>query len=94
MALKKSVCALLGALGILILVLDARTALQGAAAGMELCIRTVVPSLFPFLFLCGLLTDSLWGSRLLFLRVVGKRLGIPAGAESIQQSGFLGGYPA
>ena len=94
MTLKKSVCALLGALGILILVLDARTALQGAAAGMELCIRTVVPSLFPFLFLCGLLTDSLWGSRLLFLRVVGKRLGIPAGAESILLSGFLGGYPA
>ena len=94
MTLKKSVCALLCALGILILVLDARTALHGAAAGMELCIRTVVPSLFPFLFLCGLLTDSLWGSRMLFLKFAGNRLGIPSGAESILLSGLLGGYPA
>ena len=76
------------------LILDGRTALEGAAAGVDLCIRTVIPSLFPFLFFCGILTNSLWGNDFPILRPVSKRLGIPDGADSLLIAAILGGYPA
>ncbi|MGM9589996.1 MAG: hypothetical protein ACI3V0_07485 [Faecousia sp.] len=85
---------LFGAVGMLVLILDGETALQGATAGIDLCLRTVIPSLFPFLFLCAMLTDSLWGSSFRWLRPIARRLGIPSGAESLLIAALLGGYPA
>ena len=79
--------------GILILILDGQTALQGAYSGIEMCIKTVIPSLFPFITLSILLTSSLPGLNIPFLRSIGKVCGIPQGAESVLLSGFLGGYP-
>lgn len=79
---------------LMILVLDGKTAFQGAAAGVELCAKTVIPSLFPFLFFCSLLTESLWGCHFPGMSVLGIHLGIPKGAESLLIPGFLGGYPA
>ena len=45
----------------LALILDGRTAIDGARQGIELCLRTVIPSLFPFFVLSILLTSSLLG---------------------------------
>ena len=39
---------LTGAAGMLVLILDAKTALAGAKEGIQLCLYTVIPSLFPF----------------------------------------------
>lgn len=80
-------------LGMLILILDGKTALEGAQAGVELCLKTVIPSLFPFFLLSILLTSSFSGTSLPLLRPLGRLCGIPKGAESILISGFLGGYP-
>lgn len=81
------------ALGMLLLIFDSKTALFGAREGLDLCVRAVIPSLFPFFVLSILLTGSLTGIRLSFLRPLGKLLRIPEGVESILLSGFLGGYP-
>ena len=81
---------LAAALGMLILILDGKTGFSGAAEGIELCIRTVIPSLFPFFVLSGLLTTSLLGTK--FPVSLGL-LGVPKGAESLLLAGFLGGYP-
>lgn len=80
-------------MGMLILILDGRTALEGARQGIELCLKTVIPSLFPFFLLSILLTSSFMGSPLPILRPLGWLCGIPKGAESLLVSGFLGGYP-
>lgn len=85
--------AIASALGILVLILDAKTALSGAAAGVELCIRTVIPSLFPFFFLSVMLTATLVGRALPPLRWLGRLLRLPEGAECIYITGLLGGYP-
>lgn len=77
----------------LLLILDAKTALLGAREGVELCIRTVIPSLLPFFLLSQLLCHILTGNDLALLRPVGRWMGIPEGAESILAVGFLGGYP-
>ena len=81
------------ALGIFILILDSKTALDGAAAGLELCLKTVVPSLFPFLFLSNLLTHALNGSALPILRPVRRLFSMPENTEALLIPAFLGGYP-
>lgn len=80
-------------LGFLALILDGKTALAGAQTGIDLCIRTVIPSLFPFFLLSILLTVTLSGTEITLLKPIGHFLGIPQGSESILISGFLGGYP-
>lgn len=84
---------LIPATGMLVLILDSRTALQGIGEGIEICVRTVIPSLFPFFVLSVLLTGSMGSGSFSFLRPLGKLCGIPEGAEGLFVTGFLGGYP-
>ncbi len=79
--------------GMFLLILDGRTALEGAVQGIQLCIQSVIPSLFPFFFLSALMMGAFSGSGWKFLVPVGRWLGIPRGAESILLPAFLGGYP-
>ncbi len=76
----------------LLLIFDSRLALEGARNGLDLCIRTVIPSLFPFLVLSMLLTKDAGGTGR-WLRKVTKGLGIPAAAQPVLIPAFLGGYP-
>lgn len=61
-----------------VLILDSRHAAESAWEGIELCIRTVIPSLFPFFVLSIYLTGN---------------MGKQNAAASVVLSGFLGGYP-
>ena len=90
---KQLASALVGAFGMMLLILDSKTAIQGAEAGTQLCVRTLIPSLFPFLVVSGMLTGALSGQALPFLRTLGRICGIPGGAESVLAVGLLGGYP-
>ena len=81
------------ATGIALLILDSKTALAGAQQGVALCIQTVIPSLFPFFLFSILLTSSLMGRQIPFLRPLCRWCRIPEGAQSILIAGFLGGYP-
>lgn len=91
---RRLATAALSALGMLMLILDSKTALSGAADGVALCIRVAVPSLLPFFVLSMMLTSSLSGTSSKFFRPIGRLCGIPAGSESLLLVGFLGGYPA
>ncbi len=77
----------------LVLILDARTALDGAQAGVALCIRTLVPSLFPFFIFSILLTSTLRGQVFHLLRPLEQLCRIPAGSGALLAVGLLGGYP-
>lgn len=90
---RKAYVGIGAAMGMIVLILDSRTALEGARTGLDLCIRTVIPSLFSFFLLSILLTGSLLGSSLPWLRPIGRLCRMPKGAESILISAFLGGYP-
>lgn len=81
------------AAGMLALILDGSTALSGAREGIDLCLRVVIPSLFPFFVLSGLLSGALLGESLPLLRPLARLAGLPRGAESILAAGLLGGYP-
>ena len=82
------------AAGMLILILDSDTALQSAQNGVNLCIYTIIPSLFPFFVLSGMLTATLSGNSHRLVRPLGKLLGMPSGSETLFLTGILGGYPA
>ncbi len=90
---KKLLYGLGASFGMLILILDGKSALTGAVEGIRLCLQSVIPSLFPFIFLSILLTNAFLGSKLPFLSPLGKLCGIPEGTESILITGLLGGYP-
>ena len=79
--------------GILLLILDGRTALSGATKGLELCINTLIPSLFPFIVLSILLTGALAGQTLTLLRPIAFACKAPRGTESLLAVSVLGGYP-
>lgn len=85
---------ILAAIAMLVLVLDGKTAVAGAMEGTVLCLRVVIPSLFPFLVLSSTLTAGLSGKGLGALSPLLCRCGIPSGAEPLFLSGILGGYPA
>lgn len=72
------------------LILDIQTAIQAAAQAIEICVKTAIPSLFPFFVLSGILVPYASHLRLPFLR---KLLKLPDGWESIFLLGCLGGYP-
>lgn len=90
---KQKVFAAVYAIAMLMLILDAKTALSGAKEGVTLCLYTVIPSLFPFLFVSGMLSNTLVGLNIPFLRPLGRLCRIPAGGEPLLLLGLIGGYP-
>ena len=94
MQLRKTLTGILSGVCILALILDGKTAMQGASEGIRICIRSVIPALFPFFILSNLLTGVLIGCESKLLRPLGRLFRIPPGAESLLIPAFLGGYPA
>ncbi len=91
---KKIPTAIFGSLAMLMLILDSKTALSGGIEGLKVCLMTVIPSLLPFFVLSILLTSTLSGLQLKFLRPIGGLCKMPPGAEPLLLLGLLGGYPA
>lgn len=85
--------AILAASAMLVLILDSKTALQGASDGLDLCIRTLIPSLLPFFVLSSVLTKYLSGKQFRILAPLGKLCTIPPGQEGLFLVGILSGYP-
>lgn len=91
---KQILMGLAGAGGMIVLILDGKTALLGAREGIALCLMTVIPSLFPFFLLSRAVTAALMDGKAPFLRPLAALLGLPRGAEALAVSALLGGYPA
>ena len=78
---------------LLLLILDTPTAIQGATDGIELCIKVVIPSLFPFLIVSAYLNRALRGSSIPGVHRIASSLNIPKGGDSLLLLGLIGGYP-
>ena len=91
---KRIIRGIFAALGILILILDSKTALQGGIAGIEVCLMQVIPALLPFFVLTMLLSSAFTGANIPMLRPLGRLCRMPRGSESLLLLGLLGGYPA
>lgn len=89
----KKIVWLLYIYAMLVLILDSKTAINSAEKGISLCIHSIIPSLFPFIFLSGMLTANLSDIPSRGARLFSKLLRIPLGSEMLVMLGFLGGYP-
>lgn len=89
----RSFAPLMAVLAMLALIMDGAAATDGALQGIELCIRTVIPALFPYLVLSIYLTGQLSAMKLGWLRPLGRLMRLPQNAEIIFLIGLLGGYP-
>lgn len=76
------------------LILDSSAACAGATEGVQLCLRTVVPALFPFLYLSLVISTGLNFFRLRIFDPVARLCRIPPGSGELLMLGFLGGYPS
>ena len=79
--------------GMLVLIFDGQTAIAGMRDGIEICLRTLIPSLFPFIVLSGLITSTLAGQPIHLLAPVSKLWHMSPGSEAYFGVGILGGYP-
>lgn len=93
MRAKKIISAICYAVVFLVLILDAKTAIQGCSEGIQICLQTVIPSLFPFLIVCPLLTSRIAAFSTPLGKLISRLCGIPRGSESYFIIGVLGGYP-
>ena len=81
------------AAAMLLLILDGKTAVRGIYEGIQLCLNSLLPALFPFSVLSILITGSIIGKKIPILAPVCRFCRIPAGCESLFAVGILGGYP-
>ena len=93
MNIRKSGSIIFAALCMTAMILDTRTGFQGAIHGLDICIRSLIPSLFPFFIFSAMLTASLLGKYIKVLRPLEKLCRIPKGSGSLLAIGFLSGYP-
>ena len=88
--MKHKFTILLCAAAMIVLILGSKTAAAAVYDSIQLCIQTVIPSLFPFFVLSGMITTGLSNYR---IPVLAKLLGIPDGWEGVFLLGSVGGYP-
>lgn len=84
---------LFAGLGMVLLILDSRCAALSAGDALELCLKTVIPSLFPMFILSGLLVSSFGGASGRLLKGLERLTGLPEGSGILFVLGILGGFP-
>ena len=90
---KRSAVVLLTIIVLMILILDVKTASQGVNQGIELCFKTLIPAIFPFLIITAACNSLLLGTHFRVLHTLLRPCKLPHGAEMIFLVGLLGGYP-
>lgn len=75
---------------LLLLILDSRTALTAASAGIQLCLKTLIPSVFPFIFIGGFLCAAI---STISCPLIEECLKIPRYGFGYLLTGLICGYP-
>ena len=78
---------------LIVFIIDPNTASSGVAEGIDMCLKVIIPSLFPFFVVSTYLNAILFGYPIPAIQCIAKLLQIPIGGESILLLGLIGGYP-
>ena len=90
---SKSFIILLAAVGMLVLIFDSKLAAEGALQGIELCVYTVIPSMFPLLVMSSVIRENANSIPLRWIRPIEQFCHIPEGAGFLFVIGIIGGFP-
>jgi sporulation integral membrane protein YlbJ len=77
----------------LLLIMNLEQAAEGIRVGIDMCLQSVIPSLFPFLILTKYISSQLYGMRIPLLSKLSRLCGIPDTMGSALIVGLVGGYP-
>lgn len=77
----------------LLLIYNNDLAAKGAIEGMRMCFNTIIPALFPFIFLTNYMISCQIKGNSNLARAVGKLFLIPENCEDLLIPILLGGYP-
>lgn len=89
----KHVIVLLMAAVLILMIINSTALSSSVYSGVVLCLRVVIPSLFPFFIITAYMNGIIMQHNVKLLRPIGKFCRIPQGAESMLLIGLLGGYP-
>lgn len=78
---------------LILLILDTNTAKTSASGGIEMCLKVIIPSLFPFFFVTLYLNTTLLGLSVPCFTRLTHWLHFPRGGDSLLLLGLIGGYP-
>lgn len=78
---------------VIVLIVFPEIALSGASEGVELCLKTLIPALFPFMVLSSALLEALGTTHFSILKYICKICKMPPGSENVLLVSLLGGYP-
>lgn len=81
-------------IGMLVIILDSKTAIQGAKESIDLILYTLIPSLFPFFFLSIWLTSTSSSQTDQILKPIACIFRLPENLSNLLLPAFLGGYPS
>ena len=90
---RKLIGGVLSCIAMLIIIIDGKSAVSSIRGGVDLCLRTVIPALFPFFILSGIMNSCFLGQTFRFLAPLQRLCKLPAGTESILLIGLFSGYP-
>ena len=68
---RRLISVILSAGAMFLLIMNTKTAISGASAGIELCLKVLIPSLFPFFVVSTYLNASMLGLPIPGLRMIG-----------------------
>ena len=91
---KRTISLTIATIILILLIFDSKTSMLGATEGIELCLATIIPALFPFIFVTLYLNACITNIRIPGIRLLGKCLKISPGNETLFLLGLLGGYPS
>ncbi|MBQ5711979.1 MAG: hypothetical protein IIV61_05135 [Oscillospiraceae bacterium] len=91
--MKKMIRSMTLLIGIAIIILDSNTASEGIRQGIHICLQTVIPSLFPFIVLCAMMTGDLATQSTRIFSGIASICHIPSGSAPLLITGLIGGYP-
>ena len=78
---------------LLFLILDSKNTIKGAREGIDLCLRSVIPAIFPSMFFSELIINETKQLSNSFISKLFSICKLPIGAQNYFSIGLLGGYP-
>lgn len=90
---SKSFIILLAAIGMLVLIFNSQLAAEGALQGIQLCIYTVIPSMFPLLVMSSVIRENASDLPLSWISPIERFCHMPEGAGFLFFIGIIGGFP-
>ena len=90
---KRVIILSLSLIAFILLIVFPQTAAAGVREGIQLCLQTVIPSLFPFSIITALLSASISSFSIGRNSIISKLFGVPNHAAYLIVLGILGGYP-